>query len=151
MARRFGESESKYLKGSDLLAEDGKTYRAVNVEIDSLTEEEIGEDNTPKFILYFKGKNKGIALNVTNETFLIDEFGHPDGNTPEALTQHFSGRRVVLYFDPTIMFGRKRVGGLRLRRAANRQGASAPEPPQDEPLPPRDEDRGPADEDEIPF
>lgn len=125
--RRFGESESKYLKGSDLL-KPGGGYAVVNAVIESMTQEDVGEEREPKYILYFENKQKGMALNVTNETTLISLFGQPDDTTPEALTAHFAGKPIQIYFDPSVNFGGKRIGGLRLRAAATEMVSEKPQP-----------------------
>ncbi len=76
----------------------------------------------------------------------------------EALTAHFSGKPIGLWFDPMVKFAGKRVGGLRLCTpaappAARQQAAPAPEPPPaEEPPVPESDWAGTADPDEdIPF
>lgn len=113
MARRFGEGDSKYLRGSDLLDNNGN-YREVNVSIERVTTEQFdGEDE--KFAVHFVGKDKPMILNVTNERMLCNLFGDPTSPDPAAVTEQFRGKIVNLYFDPNVMFGGKRVGGLRLQ------------------------------------
>lgn len=126
--RRFGESESKYLKGSDLETPNG-VHAAPTVTIDTITDENIGEDKEPRYILYFVGKEKGVVLNVTNENTLIDLFGPPPGDDLYEVAAHYHGKPVQLYFDPTVTFAGKRVGGLRLRAAPGATPEPAPPPP----------------------
>ena len=152
--RRFGESESNYLKGSDLLQPNG-TYAAVSVVIETVTVEAVGMEKNERYILYFRGKEKGMVLNNTTENFLNDTFGEPHDSTIEAVSAAFSGQFVQIFFHPTVMFGKKKVGGLRLRavpataapaprkRAAPAKQVQEPEPFVEEAAPMTDE--------EVPF
>jgi hypothetical protein len=152
MGRKFGQGESKYLAKVDL--EDGNGgYKQPILVIDTVTEEEVGEEKDRKYILFFTNAAgtpipKGLALNKTNETVLIDLFGDPDSSEPEGIAKHLRGQRVQLYFDPSIMFGGRRVGGLRLRgvqQAMQQPPSEIEEPPP--PPKPRPEDMG----EDIPF
>ena len=136
---KFGEGESKYLKGSDL---GGKS---VTVKIDTVTVEEVGQgrDAETKWVLYFIGQKKGMILNVTNQRALIGLFGEPAGSTDDDVSEHFHGKSVELWFDKDVAYAGKRVGGLRLR------GVDGTQKPDTKPEPapaPADES-----EDEIPF
>lgn len=139
--RRFGESESKYLKGSDLRMDNG-AYTSPVVTIETITVEEIGDDKTQRYILYFLNKEKGLCLNVTNEQALMAIHGEPPDLSPAGVQHFYGGKQIQLYFDPSIMFGSKRVGGLRLRAApaAPSQAPPTPPPPAEEPPPPSDGD-----------
>lgn len=145
--RRFGETESNYIKGGDLRNEQGVLAEPV-VTISAVTLELVGQEKDEKFIIYFRGKEKGMVLNATNENFLAESFGAPEPPTAEGATAQFGGQRVQIYYDPDIMFGKKKVGGLRLRSAPAAAAARrAPAPPP----PPPVEDAMPPDDDEIPF
>lgn len=72
---------SKYLKASDLQG------KAVKVIIDKVTVEKMGEDNKP--VLYFKGKEKAMALNKTNAQMIAAHY------SPE--TDGWVGREIKLY------------------------------------------------------
>ena len=111
---------SKYLKTSDLGG------RSVKVTIAEVMLEEVGEERDEKPILYFKGKKKGVVLNVTNATVLEEAFGDE--------MDDWTGKEIEIYNDPSIMFGKKKTGGIRVRVGAK------PEPP-----PPAEDDG------EIPF
>jgi len=88
-----------YLQKEDL---DGPT----TVTIASSKEEPL--DDQPKLILYFSEISKGLVMNVTNINVLIELFGTDE-------TEEWEGKQAVIYVDNTVMFGGKRVGGLRLR------------------------------------
>ena len=72
---------SKYLKASDLQG------KAVKVVIDKVTIEKMGEDNKP--VLYFKGKDKAMALNKTNAQMIAAHY------SPE--TNGWLGKEIKLY------------------------------------------------------
>jgi len=91
---------SKYLKGVDL---NGKTVR---VTIDRVEIEEVG-DGDRKPVMYFQGKDKGLALNRINADTISSAYGHE--------TDDWTGKLVELYFDPNVYYGPKKVGGLRVR------------------------------------
>ena len=108
---------SKYLTKDDIGA--GQKYT-----ITSVNQENVGRDDNPEIkpILHFQEINKPLVLNKTNgET--IGEFLGND-------TDLWTGKEIVVYFDPTIMFGGKKTGGLRVRPP---KGA-VPEPSSDLPF-----------------
>ena len=162
--RAFGTSESKYLKGDDLLKPNGG-YAEPIVTIDRVEVQTLKRDDGPdeeKYILFFVStkQTKGLVVNVTNEETLIDLCGMPPAGNPVALSQHFAGTRVQLYFDPSVKFAGKKVGGLRLRGLP--ASAVQLQPPSDgtgqagefteEPPPPQQEDVATTTQgDDIPF
>ena len=97
----------KYLKGAEL----GKA--AVRVVIQRVTEERMTKDDDAegdeKMVLYFVGKDKGVVLSAkTNIEMVAYICGTYD-------TQQWTGHEVEMFFDPTVSFGGKRVGGIRFR------------------------------------
>lgn len=84
----------------------------VRAVIKTVTREEIkGDDgNELKTILAFQGNVKSMILNKTNAEFLVAEFGDD--------SDLWLGKTVELYVDPSVMFGGKRIGGVRLRAPA---------------------------------
>jgi len=66
---------------------------------------EHGEEQ--KAVMHFTGNTKPMILNNTN--WLIIEASYGDE------TESWKGRPVEIYVDPNVMFGTKRVGGVRLR------------------------------------
>jgi len=53
------------------------------------------------------GEAKKLSLGKTNLRSLIEGFGDDDDN--------WKGKYVVIYYDPSIMFGGKAVGGTRIK------------------------------------
>lgn len=95
---------SKYLKKEDVL-------NPVTTTIQALTQEDIktAGGNESKPILYMVGL-KPMVLNKSNATVLYEVYGEPVG---------WPGRAVEVYCDPSVMFGGKRVGGVKLRIPAH--------------------------------
>ena len=91
-------------------------------------EETLEENERSKLILYFEGLDKGLVCNVTNINVLIDVLGSDE-------TDDWIGREVELYVDHGVMFGGKRVGGIRVR-APGLQLKSRLEPMAVDPKPP---------------
>jgi len=80
-------------------------------------------DEAPDFkhVLFFHEMGEvGLVLNAHNTNFLFDELGENSAD--------WSGQEVVLYVDPNVTFGEKRVGGLRLRTHAAYQAPRAAAP-----------------------
>jgi len=125
-----------YLKQEDL---QGKAVKVViaAVDMDDVKDNDSGRSEK-KLIMHFVGKDKALILNRTNCEALEEICGTDDYGA-------WVGHPVVLYSDPSVMFGGKRVGGLRIRSAA----AVAPAPPP--PPPPTVPETVGTFEDEIPF
>lgn len=89
---------SKHLKAADL------KDKEVRVTIARVEREKLGEDMRP--VIYFNGKDKGVALNKGNTTTLVDAFGR---NSNE-----WFGREIILLSVWTDYQG-KPVQGIRIR------------------------------------
>lgn len=102
-----------FLKKEDLQG------REVAVVIERISLESIKNDEgtEKKLVAHFAGKDKGLVLNRTTCETLEAITGTDD-------TDRWGGVTVVLYEDPTVKFGPKTVGGIRIR------GLQAPPPPQ---------------------
>jgi hypothetical protein len=81
-----------------------------SAQIESIAEEEVGDDR--KLVMRFEGKSKGLVLNDTNLEALEVAFGD---DSSDAI-----GAQVVLYVDPDVRFGGKRVGGIRIKLPAKK-------------------------------
>lgn len=100
-----------------------------------LTIREIVQDNVAKegapeelkHIMFFEELEKGLVLNSTNGNLIASFLGDE--------TDDWTGHQVVLYSDPSIMFGGKRVGGIRCRQPRNQ--ATSPMPQTVRPAPAR--------------
>jgi len=93
---------SKFLTKEDIGA--GSKYTIVGV-----TQENVGKDEDPvmKPALHFNETKKPFILNKTNGESIAEAYGNN--------TEGWNGKEIVIYFDPTIMFGGKKTGGMRVR------------------------------------
>jgi hypothetical protein len=110
---------STYLKQSDLAG------KRVLVTIDRVEVEDVGQgqDQERKPVVYFKKAEKGMVLNRVNADEITSIVGDDE-------TDRWTGHKVVLYVDPHVMFGGKKVGGIRVAPPPQGQGKpSAPPPP----------------------
>lgn len=91
---------SKYLKKEDVTTPIRTTIRSVSIEeLDG----DSGKESKP--VIFFTSA-KEMVLNKGNGTILYETYGEPD---------QWQGKPVEIYVDPNVMFGSKRIGGLRLR------------------------------------
>jgi hypothetical protein len=93
----------------------------VVVTVRTLSLEKVGrdDDSEQRWIMWFNELKKGMRLNVT--TLRIFEAAYGDDS------DRWIGRRVQLYWDPTVQFGGKLVGGVRVR--LSRAAAGVPGAP----------------------
>jgi hypothetical protein len=103
-----------FLKQEDLAG------KAAKVVIEEVGMEEIqGDDGKEsKLVARFVGKTKALVLNRTNCESIEAIAGTDDYG-------RWAGHAVVLYVDPSVKFGGKTVGGIRIRATL----AAAPPPP----------------------
>lgn len=131
---------SNYLKASDLQG------RTVDVVISSVTMEKVGDDQKP--IVYFQGKEKGLALNKTNSNAIQMMYGDETNNwanQPISMwptETEFQGKIV-----PCIRI--KAPGGQDITGYISQRANQAP-PPNNNPAP-QNVAPGPDLDDEIPF
>ena len=100
-------SNSRFLSKGDV-GEDG-----VVLTIARFSEEDVqtGDDDfESKTVMHFEGSTKPMILNRTNAQLLGVATGVR--TVGEAI-----GRQIVVFADPTIAFGGRVVGGLRIRKA----------------------------------
>lgn len=109
--------QSNYLKKEDILT-------PTRLTIDRIEAEMIAADDgkEKKAVAHWRGSNlKPMIVNKGNWITLSDAYGdESDG---------WVGHQVEVYVDPSVMFGGKRVGGLRLRIPSHAA-------PQDQPFDP---------------
>jgi hypothetical protein len=96
------KSDSKFLKADDLKG------RAIKVEISNAKVEPMTQDpnGDRKLVIYFKGKEKGMALNKTNFNVLASNFGSD--------SDEWIGK-IIEVFSMDVEYQGKLVPGLRLR------------------------------------
>lgn len=93
------------------------------VTIDQVFQENVAKEGAPeelKWCVQFKESEKPMVLNSTNGQLIAQITKAED-------TDNWPGHKVVLYDDPSISFGGKLVGGIRVRAPRN-QPAPAPAP-----------------------
>lgn len=132
--------------GSYLKKEDAPTPMLLT--ISGVKEEQVGhgDDSDLRAVCYFAEVEKGLVLNVTAIRVLEEVFGTDDSDA-------YCGKKIVVFTDPDIEFGGKRVGGLRIRAPRNqapvaarsapaqtRQERQAPPPAAADEFPPAGED-----------
>ena len=87
-------------QGSDLIA---IIDRVVNEKVQS-----VNGKSEEKMVVYFSDGNKPLVLNKTNAKIIQKIYNSP-------YIEDWKGRAIQIYYDPTIRFGREKVGGLRVR------------------------------------
>lgn len=102
---------SSYLKAADTGG------RELDATIADCRLEDLGDETKP--VLHFVGKDRGLVLNKTNATTLVDAYGDE--------TDAWRGRRVVIYSSKTQFQGRM-VDALRIRVPAESSPAPAAPP-----------------------
>ena len=110
-------SESKFLAKEDV-GEQG-----INVTIKGFkqgVEVGTGQDADYKTIMGFEEDIKPMVLNKTNLNLLRHYF--PDAKTSADL----KGKRINVWSDPSVDFGGKLVGGLRVRAEQQAQAPASP-------------------------
>ena len=110
---------SKYLKKEDV-------GRGVLVTIKGLARTNVAMEGEPpenKYVLYFNELEKPLVLNATNIHMCAQTCGSED-------TDHWIGKKLVLFTDPNVSFGGKLIGGIRLRapRPQTEQAGMVPPP-----------------------
>jgi len=124
--------ESKFLKKEDV----GRGALGTIERCSQMNVAMEGAGQELKWCLSFTDIDKPLVLNGTNIQLCAQICGSED-------TDHWIGKRIVLYTDPTVMYAGKMVGGIRVRAPK----ASAPPPP-----PPPPVATGPElTDDDIPF
>ncbi len=109
----FDAFPSNYIKASDL---NGKPW---DMEIRTVALEDLGQgnDKESKPVLYFDGAQKGLVLNKTNATTIVNSYGEDTGN--------WTGKDIQV-FPTTTEFKGETVDAIRVRVAPEAQPAAAP-------------------------
>lgn len=87
-------------QGRDLIATIDYVRREKVTGVGGKTEEEV--------VAHFSDGNKPLILNKTNMKTIQKIYKTP-------YIEDWHGRKIQIYYDPTIKFGRETVGGLRIR------------------------------------
>ena len=95
---------SKYLRKEDVTP-------PLIATISGLTHENLAKDNEApemKYILQFVENLKPMVLNLTNGKLIAIVTGEED-------TDNWIGKKITLWNDPTVSFGDKMKGGIRVK------------------------------------
>lgn len=109
-------SESKYLKKEDV----GEGGLILTIKGFSREELEADGEKEEKTIMHFVENVKPMVLNRTNAQLIPIITG-------ATVARDAKGKKVIVYNDPTVGFGGKITGGLRLRKFSQAT-PRAPEP-----------------------
>ena len=99
---------SKYMSKDDVKVPVVATVADVRPEV---LKSDNGDEQKP--VMYFSGDHKPMILNNANWMTVEDMYGDDSDS--------WVGHVVELYHEPNIMFGNKRVGGIRIRKPAAQQ------------------------------
>lgn len=105
---------SKYLKKEDFEEDTLLTIKGIE------HEQVGGESGSMKYVMYFRELEKGLVLNATNIQMCAKAIGADNSDD-------WMGKKIVVFVDPSISFGGKIVGGLRIR--GTRKPGKAPAAP----------------------
>ena len=97
---------SSYLKQTDF--DESGTI----VTVQNILEKNVARQDEPvemKWLVHFVEFEKAMVLNTTNINALSKACGSDD-------TDDWTGKEVIVYVDPTIGYGGKITGGLRIRK-----------------------------------
>jgi hypothetical protein len=134
MVTRSEAFPSKYWKAADL-PPGGKALKIAKLSI-----EKVGLDQSEKHVLFFKGEDKQLILNITNWDAIAALCG--------ADSDQWTGKTIVIFPTQTT-FGGKTVDCIRVRQPKPPPLAKKPEP--EEPPPDQDGDPGFQSEDAVEF
>ena len=117
--------QSKYLSKDDVGNQGWQlTLQSVQMQV---VDDETGESRA---VATFAEPVKPAILNITNLQLLAHWFGSEE-------TDHWIGRQIVVYNDPTVQFAGKMTGGIRVRVPQSElQRNPAPQPPPAQNFPP---------------
>lgn len=113
-----GLKQSNFLTRADV-------GRGILVTIKEIVQENVAKQGAPeelRWCLYFNEQEKPCVLNSTNGQLIAKIVGSEE-------TDNWVGHKIVLYDDPSVSFGGKLVGGIRVRAPRNQPKAPiAPDP-----------------------
>jgi len=131
-----GLSESNYLKKEDVMP-------PITVTISGLEQKNMAKEGEPvenKYILTWMENIKPMVLNMTNGQLIAHVLGSEE-------TDDWRGKQITLYNDPSVSFGGKLTGGIRVQiPAGNPAPVQQGYAPANDPAP-----TGPLNDDLPPF
>ncbi len=115
---------SNYIKREDLGPKDAALVTFQRIEKKNVAQQ--GQPPEYKGVAYFNEFEKGFVMNKTNLQLAADVFGSPNIDS-------WAGKKIVVYWDPSVAYAGKLTGGMRLRKPTG--PAFAPPPAQDDDIP----------------
>lgn len=116
-------SNSRYLSKTDV-GEDGLVLTIKSFRMETLKSDDGDED---KMVMHFAENVKPMVVNRTNAQLIGVATGAK--NVGES-----KGKQIVVYNDPTVGFGGKITGGLRIRKVHGQPRVAARQPDSDNDL-----------------
>lgn len=141
-----GLKQSKFLTRADV----GKGILAT---IREVFQENVAKEGAPeelRWCLSFDEYEKPMVLNSTNGQLIAQIIKSDE-------TDNWKGHKIVLYDDPSVSFGGKLVGGIRVRAPRNQPAKPAAAPAPATPPPRAQQPRAaeevvdPGQDDDVPF
>lgn len=111
--------DKPYLGGFSLEPEEELILTITNYKQEEVKNK--GSDAKKCLVLYFKERDKGMIINIKNGDTIGGICKSMDPN-------NWIGQKITVYFEPSIKFGPKVTGGLRVRSTA----PAAKQPPLNE-------------------
>jgi len=140
------------LKQSRFITKDD-VIRPLLVTIKGYHQDNVAPSNEPeetKYLLDFVELPKPLVMNYTKGVIIGEICGSND-------LADWKGHKIVLFHDPNVMMGAKRVGGIGVRAPKNIAPVPKPAPPKPSPAPIPSESEGEtveaggAGDDDVPF
>lgn len=137
------------MKNSKFLAQGDCKDHPILLTMTSVQQENVAKEGAEaenKWTLCFEECEKPLVLNRINMELIAQITGSTN-------TDNWRGKKIVLYSDPTIQFGGKLVGGLRVRAPKTPKTAPAAAAPAAPAAPglPAEEQTADDDSDSVPF
>jgi hypothetical protein len=107
---------SKFLKRDDV--GDGVVCTITGVSQENVAKE--GADPEMKWCLHFANLDKPMVLNSTNMQLIAKFTGSED-------TDDWEDKKIILYDDPSVSFGGKLTGGIRVRQYKGKESIKTSE------------------------
>lgn len=114
---------------SKWMAKEDVPVQGVDLIIRQITQEAVGDEMEEKYAMHFHGSYKPLLLNRTNIRIVMSLYG------PKS--ESWLNNPICVYNDPTISYGGRLTGGVRLRMPTNFQPLVPPQQQQATPFQPQ--------------
>jgi hypothetical protein len=118
MAKASDFLRGKYMKIGDLPQPRRFKLKSVTIDVmgardDAGSGDGASKPGERKLVLWFTTTDQGLSLNVTNLSWMQEQFGDD--------TDLWVGKVIELYTDANVLYKSKRTGGIRIRHPAPKQ------------------------------